>query len=62
MICRYNPLGEEGGKAVVDAVKYDLPLKELQLSWCKLGEPAGADCIGQLLLFNETLEVRNLDE
>ena len=55
--CRYNPLDEAGVKAVVDTVKYDLPLKALKLGWCKVGNKAGAEHVAQLLAFNETLEV-----
>jgi hypothetical protein len=55
--CRYNPLAEEGVKAVVDAVKYELPLTALKLGWCKVGNKAGAEHVGQLIAFNETLEV-----
>lgn len=55
--CRYNPLEEEGTKAVVDVVKYNLPLKALKLGWCKLGKLAGAEHAAQLLQFNESLEV-----
>ena len=57
-VCRYNPLGPEGVKSVADVVKYDLPLKKLQLGWCKVGAREGADHVGQMLQFNETLEVR----
>jgi hypothetical protein len=54
---RYNPLDEAGVKAVVETVKYDLPLKALKLGWCKVGSKAGAEHIAQLIAFNETLEV-----
>lgn len=57
---RYNNLGPEGVKAVVDVAKYGLPaLKELTLAWCKVGDREGAEAIAQLLQFNETLEVRH---
>jgi hypothetical protein len=55
---RYNPLEEEGVKAVADVVKYKLPLKALKLGWCKIGQRGGAEQVAQLLQFNETLEVR----
>ena len=54
---RYNPLGEKGARAIVDVVKYDLPLRELKLGWCKVGDKGGAQALGELLQFNETLEV-----
>lgn len=57
-LCRYNPLGEKGARAVVDVVKYNLPLQELKLQWCKIGDKAGAEALGELLQFNETIEVR----
>lgn len=58
VVCRYNPLGDKGSRAVVDVVKYDLPLQELKLGWCKIGPKAGAEALGELLQFNETIEVR----
>ena len=58
---RYNALGPEGVKAVVDVVKYDMPaLRELTLAWCKVGDREGAEAVAQLLQFNETLEARPL--
>jgi Leucine Rich repeat len=57
--CRFNPLGPAGVKAVMEAVKFDLPLKQLELNYCKAGERDGAHHLGQLLQFNETLEARN---
>jgi hypothetical protein len=58
-MCRYNPLEENGVKAVVETVKYDLPLKALKLGWCKIGSKAGAEHVAQLIAFNETLEARS---
>ena len=58
--CRKNAIGADGAKAVVAVAKFDMPaLKELDMSFCKLGEKEGAEHAAQLLQFNETLEVRN---
>jgi hypothetical protein len=56
-MCRYNPLGPDGVKAVVATVKYELPLAQLRIEWCQAGDRAGAEHIAQLLQFNESLEV-----
>lgn len=42
---------------MVDTVKFNLALKALKLGWCKIGKRAGAEHAGQLLQFNESLEV-----
>ncbi|GFH31964.1 uncharacterized protein HaLaN_31104, partial [Haematococcus lacustris] len=50
----YNPLGPDGTRTLVNAVKFDLKLETLKLGWCKVG-PLGARALADLVMFNKSI-------